>query len=243
MVGRVAGWDPLQRLVRMGAAEPGHECRVLERSPDAIGVGDHGAPEGIDPRLRRHVHAAADVHLAGPEAHVAADAMALLSADRRAAGGRASRGGRTGIRPDPRERRGHVRLVRRLVPAEARVAVDPERRTLRVGLERDAARRQLGGQGRRTAARADPSSRRSYSALAGLEPGPVVVLGKVGQELDRGRREAGERWGRLGHRAPLYRYAGCGRRRSGSTRSGRDAMNVSRSMMRTPASSSGRRAG
>src|SRR4029078_12993464 len=92
----------------------------------------------------------------------------------------------------PREARAEMALVRRLVLAEASVAVDPERRALRVrghrpaaGLQSFCERRDHGLEGLLE----EPL----VLGLARLEPGPVVVHGEVRQELDRVGTEAAER--------------------------------------------------
>ena len=105
---------------------------------------------------------------------------------------------------DPREAGADVRLVRRLVLGEARVAVDPEGRPRRIRLERDAPRREPGGE------RLDQGDQRLLEEplelrLARLEPGAVVVGGQVGQELDGLRPEAGE--GRRSERSWLTSWA------------------------------------
>src|SRR6185369_15647625 len=87
----------------------------------------------------------------------------------------------------PREGRAEMALVRRLVLAEARIAIDAERRALRVGQHRHAACLEALGEGR------DHGLERLLEqalvfGLAWLEPGAVVVHGQVGEELDGRRR-------------------------------------------------------
>src|SRR5437588_10872717 len=76
-----------------------------------------------------------------------------------------------------------VRLVRRLVLREPHVAIDPERRAYRVGGERDA-----GGSEALVEGDAEGLERLLQQplvvCLSWLEPGAVVVLGKLSEELD-----------------------------------------------------------
>ena len=152
-------------------------------------VGDGGA-ERRELGRRRVPHPAADVDLAGRHVEVAARVAALAEAVR------AVRAAALG----PRERRGDVRLVRGLVLGEPDVAIDPERRSGRVGLERDPARRGTRRRARRHSASSGSLSSRSYSALRGVNQSRSLLLGEVGQELDGLGSEAGERLGRGRHR-------------------------------------------
>ena len=153
-------------------------------------LGD-GRAEGRELGRRRMPHPAADVDLAGRHVEVAARVAALAEAVR------AVRAAALG----PWERRGDVGLVRRLVLGEPDVAVDPERRPGRIGIERDAARRESHRRGRGISASSGSLSSRSYSPLRGVNQRAVVVLGEVGQELDGLGREAREGLGRRRHRS------------------------------------------
>ena len=193
MIGRQAGRNPLQLVVGAHLAEGLDEAGLLERRPHAVRVVDDLLAERVERRLLGHPHPAAGVHLAGLEVEVAAVRVGAPSWGEPPA--------------DPREARPDVGLVRRLVLAEAGVAVDPEDRALRVGLERDAARLEALGE------RGDERLQRLLEeplviGLARLEPGPVVVRGEVGEELDRFGGEAAERRRRDGHRKLLGAAAG-----------------------------------
>jgi hypothetical protein len=89
-------------------------------------------------------------------------------------------------------------LVRRLVLREADVAIDPERRTGRVGGQRQPGRCEPFGQ-----RHAQGLERSLEQALvlrfARLEPGAIVVGRQVGQELHGVGLEPGERLGCGGH--------------------------------------------
>ena len=92
------------------------------------------------------------------------------------------------------EGRPDVRLVRRLVLAEADVSVDAERGPGRVGPERDPARPERLVE--RDAQRLERVLEESLVVgLSRLEPGALVVLGQVGEELDRLAPEALEQPG------------------------------------------------
>ena len=175
----------------MGGDRP--ECRLepglLERRPDSIGVLHDGPPERIEAGLLGHPHAAADVHLAGLEVEVAAVPVGGAIGLDQAAVGRAL---------EPREARPEVRLVRRLVLREARVAVDPEDRALGIGEERDVAGRQALRQ------RGDQRLDRFLEqplvvGLARVEPVALVVRREVGQEVDGLGPEPAERGRGDGH--------------------------------------------
>src|SRR6185436_19389870 len=158
--------EALQLVVRPGFTEPGHERGVLEGNANTIRVVADNIPERVEPRLLHLPHAAADVHLARLEVEVAAIAVGALVVS--AARLRARR------LLDPRERCAQVALVRRLVLAEPRVAIDPERRTLGIGEHRHAARLQS------LRKRGDHGLERLLQqalvlGLAWLEPATVVV--------------------------------------------------------------------
>ena len=153
---------------------------------DTSSILDDGGPEGGQDRRLRMPHAAPDEDVAGCQVEVAARPVSFGGTDGPVRGRRML---------DPREACADVRLVWRLVLGEAGVAIDPERRPRRIRLERDAPRREPGGE------RLDEGDQRLLEEplelrLARLEPGAVVVGRQVGQELDRLRPKAGE--GRAG---------------------------------------------
>ncbi len=155
--------------MRPHLAEGPHEPGFLKSGFHAVRFVEDLLAERVEGGLLRHPHAAAGVHLAGLEMEVPAVRVGALV-------------GRAAF--DPREARSDVRLVRALVLAEAGVAVDPEDRALRVGLERDASGSEAIGE------RGDERFQRLLEeplvvGLAWLEPGPVVVRREVGEELDR----------------------------------------------------------
>src|SRR5215210_4226391 len=180
MIGGIARRNPFQRLVAVRATEAGHEPRVFESLAHSRGLVHDRPPERIEAPFLRHPHPAAGVHLARLEVEVAAVAVSTVVDALPSF-----------VAFDPRKRRRDVRLVRRLVLAEPGVAVDPERRALRVGLKRDAAR--LETLVERDAERLHRLLQESFViGLAWLEPGAIVVCGEVRHELDRVAREPGE---------------------------------------------------
>src|SRR5256885_15824879 len=106
------------------------EGRIVYGLVDAARVVDDQPAEGVEPRLLRVPHPAADVDLARRKVEVAADAMRSPFGDLRA----------VRIRARPREARRDVGLVRRLVLREPDVAVDAERGPAGIRGERDTAR-------------------------------------------------------------------------------------------------------
>ncbi len=183
MVGRPARRDALELLVAAGPAEPRHEAGLLEGCPHPLRIVPNRPAEGLEDLAGRHPYATPDVHVAGREVEVPAGAADLGTLGRH----------RRGPLTEPWEAGTEVGLVGRFVPAEAGVPVDAEGRSPRVGEHRDPALGEAPGQ--RRCERLDGLLQQPIVvALARREPGPIVVLGKLDEELDGIRREAGERW-------------------------------------------------
>ena len=153
------------------------EPRVLDRGEHPIRLLDHGTPERVQAGLLRRPHPTTGEHVPRCEVEVRTVAVDHVV------------GARCAL--DPGNAGADVGLVRRLVLREARVAVDPEDRPLRIGPQRDAASREPvveGGDQRLHRLLEQPLE----VGLPRLKPGAVVVGREIEEELDRLGLEAAE---------------------------------------------------
>src|SRR5207248_3711860 len=162
------------------------EGRLVRDRMDSRGVLEHEAAPGSERPGIGVPHPATHEDLAGREVKVAAAASA------------AARNGRPGKPLDIGEARADVCLVGRLVLREADVAVDPERRFGGIRRQRDVLRAEPLVQ-RRAVLLERWFEETLELRLARLEPGAIVVLGEVREELDGAMAETRKRTDSDGH--------------------------------------------